>query len=170
MADTQHTIHGVLLNIFDVGVLITGNPGIGKSETALTLITRGHKLIADDIVNIEINSSNVIGSCPKLSQNFMHIRDLGFINIKKLYGNTAVLPSNKIELNIHLEKDKESADIGEINLLEHNIPQIIITSANARKLEILIEAAVLHFLGAKTGYDANIAFVEKQREFVSKDT
>ncbi len=156
--------HGVLLEIFDVGTLITGVPGVGKSEVALALVDRGHKLIADDAPEFSVNNSKqIIGSCPELLQGFLAVRNLGVLNIKHLFGAQAIKSNIKLKLCISLDKSDEENNSADLSILGENIPQITINFAQTRNCAILIETAVLNFQSQQQGYNANIDFAHKQQ-------
>lgn len=98
-----HTQHGVLVKIHDTGVLITGRSGIGKSELALDLLSRGHTLIADDIVEIRMENQHLIGYCPDILFDFLHVKGLGLLKVTDLFGEQACLSQYRIDFNLHLE-------------------------------------------------------------------
>lgn len=98
-----HTQHGVLVKIHDTGVLITGRSGIGKSELALDLLSRGHTLIADDIVEIYVENQHLMGACPEMLFDFLHVKGLGLLKVSDLFGEQACLPHYRIDFNLHLE-------------------------------------------------------------------
>jgi len=147
-------VHGVMLEIFGLGLLITGEPGIGKSEAALDLITRGHRLIADDAIRIKkLESDILIGYSPDLINNLMEIRGLGVINIKHLFGMGAIRYNKKVELVICLEKWKEGFEYDRLgfehtpyNIMGCEVPQRKIPVAPGRNLAVLIETAVRNHL------------------------
>lgn len=144
------TISGGLLQVFGMGVLIRGDSGIGKSESALELISRGHRFISDDVTQITRNKEGkLIGKVPSLSRHFMEIRGLGIINIKEIFGVRAVGPQAEITLIIQLKKWKEGKEYDRLGLkfweddqiLGQKIPQIIIPVAPGRNMATLIEVA-----------------------------
>lgn len=164
------TISGGLLRIFGLGVLISGDSGIGKSESALELITRGHFFVADDVVQIKKNTNRkLIGKAPSLSRHIMEIRGLGFINIKKIFGLKSILPQTKIDLVINLKRWKQGKEYDRIGLkfsedyliLGEKIPQVNIPVAPGRNIATLIEVACkVHKLREK-GYSASEELTEK---------
>jgi HPr kinase/phosphorylase len=155
MSNQKTITHGVFLNIFNLGVLITGQPGSGKSELALNLIDRGHQLIADDAPEFfSEDGKTIIGTCPSLIKGFLNVRNLGIINIKKIFGTKSIIKNAKLQLAINIEK-KSSPKFITINNIK--IPQI-----SVKNQAILIETAVRNFILQKQGYDANLDFIKKQ--------
>ncbi len=159
----QKILPGGLLLIFGYGVLILGDSGVGKSECALELISRGHLFVSDDVVQIKKTASGkLIGSAAPLSRNFMEIRGLGIINIKRIFGEKSVCPSAVIDLIIMLKKWKEGKEYdrlglkfpGHHKLLGVDIPKITIPVAPGRNISTLIEVACKIFSLKKQGYHA----------------
>lgn len=172
----QVTISGELLQIFGLGVLIVGDSGLGKSESALELISRGYLFVCDDVVHVKRkNSSRLAGAAPPISRNFMEIRGLGIINIKEIFGSKAVLKQSAIDLVIKLEKrQREKGDdrLGLKTPMDHEIlgvkiPQINIPVAPGRNIATLIEVACqVHILKEK-GYHAPQDIVRKLNRALS---
>lgn len=159
-------IPGVLMDVFGVGVLITGESGLGKSETALDLISRGHRLVSDDVVEIrKIGKNQVIGSSPAITRNLMEVRGLGIINIKEIFGISSVTDEKKIELVINLSKWDEEDRLkleDEFYVIEgEKFPLVRIPVASGRNTAILIEVAVKQFLMKKEGKNAAKELVKK---------
>lgn len=160
-----------LLQIFGLGVLIKGDSGIGKSESALELISRGYRFVCDDVVLIEKKASNrLVGAAPPLTRNFMEIRGLGIINIKEIFGPKSVLKQSKIDLVIQLTKyqkdGKEPDRLGlkfpeDCRILGVEIPQINIPVAPGRNIATLIEVACKVHVLRMRGYFAPQDIVEK---------
>ena len=170
----QMTLHGVLMGMFGIGVLILGNSGIGKSECALDLITRGHYLIADDSVLVKKVGEKLEGKAPELIQDYLEIHGLGIINIRELFGVSAIGKGSQIEICIELKKWSEFEEIDRlgITMMEEEIfnlkiPKFILPVTSGRNLSTLVETAVrIHLLRA-SGYDAAQALIEKHRSLVS---
>lgn len=161
--EARTTISAGLLRIFEVGTLILGDSGIGKSESSLELIARGHKFVADDIVDIRKTAKGLlVGAAPVLSRNFMEIRGLGIINIKAIFGVRAILRESKIDLIISLKKWEQGFEVDRLGLKASNdatilgekVPQLSIPVAPGRNIATLIEVACkVHMLRNK-GYSA----------------
>ena len=153
--------HGVLMEVFGVGVLLTGKSGVGKSETAMELIKRGHRLIADDSVIIKEIANELYGTAPEMIRYFMELRGIGIINVKSMYGSGSVLNEKKIDLEIQMERWQEGKEydrIGDESMTEEilgvKIPKLIIPVSPGRNLAIIIEVAARNFRLKSMGYDA----------------
>jgi len=163
------SLHGVLMDIYGVGVLILGKSGIGKSECALDLILRGHRLVADDMVHIQKRSpSSVIGSGFEVIQHHMEIRGLGIINIRSLFGVEAIRERKKIELVLELlewdtqrEYDRLGFEEEKFSILDMELPMLRIPVTPARNLTTIIEVAVRNHLLKVMGYDSALEFEKK---------
>jgi HPr kinase/phosphorylase len=163
------SLHGVLMDIFGVGVLILGKSGIGKSECALDLILRGHRLVADDMVHIQKRSpSSVFGSGFEVIQHHMEIRGLGIINIRSLFGVEAIRERKKIELilelmewDAHREYDRLGFEEEKFSVLGIELPMLRIPVTPARNLSTIIEVAVRNHLLKVMGYDSALEFEKK---------
>ena len=168
------TLHGVYLDIFDLGVLLSGPSGIGKSELGLNLINRGHKLIADDAVEfVRRNDQQIIGYCHPILQDFLEVRGLGPLNIRAMFGDSSITGSQKIGLIICLKifSDNELFSIDRLygmyttrNLLGCDIPEVTIPVAPGRNLATLVEAAVRNQLLKVNGYVASEDLIKRQHE------
>jgi HPr kinase/phosphorylase len=163
------SLHGVLMDIYGVGVLILGKSGIGKSECALDLILRGHRLVADDMVHIQKRSpSSVIGSGFEVIQHHMEIRGLGIINIRSLFGVEAIREKKKVELvlelmewDTHREYDRLGFEEEKFSILGVELPMLRIPVTPARNLTTIIEVAVRNHLLKGLGYDSALEFERK---------
>ncbi|MGM9987740.1 MAG: HPr(Ser) kinase/phosphatase [Bacillaceae bacterium] len=162
-------MHGVLVDIYGVGVLITGNSGVGKSETALEIVKRGHRLVADDSVEIrQEDEDTLVGSSPELIEHLLEIRGLGIINVMTLFGAGSVLNSKKISLNIHLESwdskknyDRLGLDEDKIRIIDTNITKITLPVRPGRNLAVIIEVAAMNFRLKRMGMNAAQQFAQK---------
>lgn len=167
---TEKTISAGLLQIFGLGVLIMGDSGIGKSESALELITRGHRFVSDDAVHLTRNGrGKLMGRAPSLSRNLMEIRGLGLINIKEIFGSKIVLSKTKIDLAIRLKKWQPGKEYDRIGLespedymiLGEKIPLVNIPVGPGRNMATLIEVACKVHLLRRKGYLAAQELVKK---------
>jgi len=158
----REIVHGVLLDILGLGVLIVGESGIGKSECALDLVVRGHRLVADDAVEVRRRAQSVvIGTCPELTRHHMEVRGIGLINIQDLYGVASTRHSKRVELVVHLERwdpqheyDRLGLDDAHFPLLGVPIPVIRTPVAPGRNLAILVEVAARNQLLKSRGIHA----------------
>ena len=156
------TKHAVLVDVYGVGILLTGESGVGKSESALELIKRGHQLVADDIVDIRrVAPDRLTGAAPETVRHFMEIRGIGIIDIRAMYGVGSVLLTKSIDMEIHLENWKEKKEYDRLGLTEEttqimgvNIPYLVIPVRPGRNLAIIIEVAARNFSLKKMGYSA----------------
>ena len=158
----REVIHGVLLDILGLGVLIVGESGIGKSECALDLVVRGHRLVADDTVEIRRRAASIVmGSCPELTRHHMEVRGLGLINIRDLFGIASTRTSKRVELIVqldrwdpHREYDRLGLDDAHMELLGLRVPLIRMPVAPGRNLAILVEVAARNQLLRTRGINA----------------
>lgn len=172
------TRHGVFLDVMGHGVLITGDSGIGKSELALELITRGYRLVADDMVELyKVAPDRLEGRCPALLQDFLEVRGLGILNIRALFGETAVAPQEDLRLIVDLKKmsklNPEEIDRLEISstsqdILGVEIPQVRIPVAAGRNLAVLVEVAVRNHILHTRGINSTEQFVARHAERLSR--
>ena len=158
----REIIHGVLIDILGLGVLIVGDSGIGKSECALDLVVRGHRLVADDTVEVRRRSESiVIGACPELTRHHMEVRGLGLINIRDLFGVASTRTSKRIELVVQLDRwdegreyDRLGLDEASYDLIGLKVPLIRMPVATGRNLAILVEVAARNQLLRMRGLNA----------------
>ncbi|MDO4749904.1 MAG: HPr(Ser) kinase/phosphatase [Eubacteriales bacterium] len=163
------TMHGVLMEIHGEGVLITGDSGIGKSETAMALLKRGHRLIADDAVEIKrISHNSLIGSAPELIRYFMELRGIGVIDARHIFGIGAVKPEQYIDLVVHFELwddkkayDRLGLDPEYTEILDVKLPYNCIPVRPGRNLGAILELAAMNNREKKMGYNAARALVER---------
>ena len=163
------TQHGVLVEVFGEGVLILGESGIGKSETAIALVERGHRLIADDAVEIKrVSAKALVGSAPSLIKHYVELRGIGIIDVRRIYGMGAVKDTEKIDLVIHLEPweegkmyDRFGLDDQTYNILGIEVPSITVPVRPGRSLPIILEIAAMNHRQQKMGYNT-AAELEKQ--------
>ncbi len=172
LADST-SMHGVFMDVLGLGVLITGESGVGKSELALELISRGHGLVADDVVEISrIAAKTLEGRCPPLLKDFLEVRGLGVLNIRVIFGETAVRPKMNLKLIVHLEKPGQAGAAPAERLPLHEltddilglpIREVVIPVAAGRNLAVLLEAAVRNYILQLRGYDSTQEFVARQQ-------
>lgn len=171
------SIHGVLVDVFGEGVLIMGESGIGKSEAALELIKRGHRLVSDDVVEIrKVSDATLVGSAPDITKHFIELRGIGIIDVKSLYGVESVKDTQNIDMVIKLEdwdKDKEYDRLGlEDRYTEflgnqvvcHNIP-----IRPGRNLAIIVESAAVNYRQKKMGYNAAQELYRRVQESINRN-
>ena len=171
-------LHGVFMEVMSIGVLVTGPSGIGKSELALELITRGHRLVADDAPQFSRIAPELInGYCPELLTDFLEVRGLGIINVRELFGNNAIKSNKYLRLVIRLEPmDKErllkldrlEGSYRTQRVLEVDIPEITVPVAPGRNLAVLIECAAHSHLLHMSGYNASQDFADRQRQLIQQ--
>jgi len=170
------TLHGVFLEIYSIGVLITGDSGAGKSELALELVSRGHRLVADDAPEFTQIAPDVLdGTCPELLQDLLEVRGLGVMNIRQMFGDTAVKRNKYLRLIVHLQRVPEvsaeamariTGESSSRKVLDLEVPVVELPVAAGRNLAVLAEAAVrLHLLRSK-GMDPAAAFLARHSEFL----
>ncbi|MBE6827422.1 MAG: HPr(Ser) kinase/phosphatase [Ruminococcaceae bacterium] len=156
------TRHGVLVEVYGEGILIIGDSGVGKSETAVELIKRGHRLIADDAVEIRrVSSKTLVGSAPDNIRHFIELRGIGIINARRIFGMGAVKLSEKINMVIQLEQwnpdkvyDRMGIDNDFINIMNVKVPLTVVPVKPGRNLAIIIEVAAMNNRQKKMGYNA----------------
>ena len=163
------TRHGVLVDVYGEGLLLVGESGIGKSEAAVELIKRGHRLVADDAVEIKkINSDSLMGTSPALIRNYIELRGIGVINVAKLFGMGAIKGENVIDLVInivpwsnHEVYDRLGLEEQYMDLLGVKVPQITIPVTPGQNLAVILEAAAMNNRQKKMGYNAAVEFTEQ---------
>lgn len=174
------SLHGVFMEVQGFGVLITGSAAIGKSELALELISRGHRLVADDIVDFYRTSPERIeGRCPELLQDFLEVRGLGILNIRALYGDNAVKPTKPLDMMIQLELanemkpqdlDRLSANRQTERVLDVEVSKVIIPIAAGRNIAVLVEAAVRNHMLLLRGVNATKQLTQRQKQIMLRES
>lgn len=176
----RESVHGVFLDIFGMGVLITGKSGVGKSETALELIQKGHRLVADDRIDFHQSSDEfvLVGEAPAILKNLLEIRGVGIIDVMTLFGVGAVNSSKRLDLIVHLElwedKTKKFDRLGNKTIsrkiLDVNIPQINIPVQIGRNIANIIEVATMNYRAKSRGFDATKTFENNLTKLIQKNT
>ncbi len=166
--------HGVLMDVLGLGVLITGESGVGKSELGLELISRGHGLVADDVVQLSRIAANALeGRCPPMLKDYIEVRGLGLLNIRTIFGETAVRRKMKLRLIAHLERPvpgrrdpAERLPLAELSeeILGVTVRKVIIPVAAGRNLAVLVEAAVRNEVLKLRGIDSTAEFLARQKQ------
>ena len=171
------SVHGVLIDIYGMGVLIQGDSGIGKSETGLELVKRGHRLVADDRVDIYSKDEETLwGEPAEILRHLLEIRGVGIIDVMSLYGASAVRNSSQVQLSIYLEnfeQGKEFDRLGngneEIELQGVRIPRIRIPVKTGRNVSVVIEAAAMNHRAKQMGFDATKTFEDRLTNLISEN-
>lgn len=166
------TLHGVFMEVMGTGVLITGNSSIGKSELALELLTRGHRLIADDATEFSrIAPDTLNGTCPEMLRDFLEVRGLGILNVRAMFGDSAIKQSRNLRLIIVLQDLEDAVKIDRLHgsrqirvIQDVEIPEVTLPVGPGRNLAVLLEAAVRNHILISKGYDASEAFIERQKQ------
>ena len=163
-------MHGVFLNIHGKGVIIKGDSGIGKSEIALELVKRGHLLVADDAVELYRIGQKIVGKAPAVLANLLEIRGIGVIDVSKMFGISAILDRNDVDLVIQLERWVPSREYTRVGVEENDIsedvlgikiPKIVVPVSSGRSMSVIIEAAVMNMRLRDVGIDSSKEFVER---------
>jgi HPr kinase/phosphorylase len=170
------TLHGVYMEVTAIGVLITGPSGIGKSELALELISRGHRLIADDAPLFSKIAPDIInGTCPKTLQDFLEVRGLGIINVRELFGDSAIKKNKYLKLVVQLQPmdtddllslDRLEGSYTTRSVLDIDVPQITLPVAPGRNLAIMMECAARNHALRVSGYNASEVFARRQKRLM----
>jgi HPr kinase/phosphorylase len=174
----RSSMHGVLMDILGLGVLITGESGLGKSELGLELISRGHGLVADDAVDLyRVNQASIEGRCPELLRNLLEVRGIGLLDIKAIFGETAVRRKMRLKLIVHLvrretlERDYERIPYEPLTQDVLGIPvrKVVIQVVAGRNLAVLVEAAVRNTILQLRGIDTYQEFVERHHKAMGEN-
>jgi len=174
------SMHGVFMDVFGIGVLVTGDSGVGKSELGLELISRGHGLVADDVVEISrVAPGTLEGRCPELLRDFLEVRGLGLLNIRTIFGETASRRKMRLKLIVHLQK----MQMGEMTASERlptseltvpvlgvDVRRVVLPVAAGRNLAVLIEGAVRSTILMLRGIDSMQEFIDRQQDALDNDS
>lgn len=172
------TIHGVFMEVIGIGILLTGKSSVGKSELALELISRGHRLIADDAPEFSrVGPDTLSGSCPPPLKNFLEVRGLGVLNIRAMFGDSAIKDSKYLRVIVHLKKfdEEQMQKIDRLRgshqrktILGVEVEQVTLPVAPGRNLAVLVEIAVRNHILALKGYHAAEDFIQRQQQFLEQ--
>jgi len=172
------SVHGVFMEVLGTGVLFKGDAGVGKSELALELVTRGHRLVADDVVELKhVAPDTLEGSCPALIRDFLEVRGLGILNIRFLFGETAVKLQKNLKLIVELVRPEEVGEVGlnridmvasSETILDVAIPKVRIPVAAGRNLAVLVEVAVRNHILKSRGINPVEQFMARQQAAIEK--
>ena len=171
------SVHGVLMDIYGMGVLIQGDSGIGKSETGLELVKRGHRLVADDRVDIYAKDEVTLwGEPAEILRHLLEIRGVGIIDVMSLYGASAVKDSSQVQIAVYLENydtqktfDRLGNDTEELEVAGVRIPRIRTPVKTGRIISVVIEAAAMNYRAKQMGYDATKIFEERLTDLISRN-
>ena len=176
----KEILHGVYMEVLGTGVLITGESSVGKSELALELISRGHRLVADDAPEFtQIGPDILDGRSPSILQGFMEVRGLGVLNIREMYGDNAIKINKYLRLIIHMERmnDENLSSFSRLTghskvqkILNVEIPVTLIPVAPGRNLAVIVEAAVRNHILRNNGYDASQQLIDLQKQAIENDS
>ena len=163
------TRHGVLVEVYGEGILILGDSGVGKSETAIELVKRGHRLIADDAVEIKkVSAKSLVGSAPELIRHYVELRGIGIVDVKRIFGMGAVKDTEKIDMIINLEQwvqgkmyDRFGLESEYTDIMGIKIPTTVIPVRPGRNLAVILEIAAMNNRQKKMGYDTAKEFNER---------
>ena len=165
------TLHGVMMNIYGRGVMITGKSGIGKSELALDLINRGHMLVADDCIEVTRVHTSIFCQAPQMLKRMLEIRGLGIVDVTRMFGANAFLNRCNLDFVIQLVKQDEKVEMDRLNpinrtkdVLGLEKPMLVIPITEGKSLSVIVEAAVSNYLLKRLGYDSNEEFKQEYRE------
>lgn len=169
-------MHGVFMEVMGIGVLLTGPSGIGKSELALELISRGHRLIADDAPEFRRSAPDTIrGRCPPLLKDFLEVRGLGILNVRAMFGDTSIVETKRLRLIVHIDTisddslwqiDRIGGSQRKKKVLDVEIPEVQIPVAPGRNVAVIIEAAVRNHVLYLNGYNAADDFIKRQQKLI----
>lgn len=174
----RSSAHGVLVEVFGMGVLLTGESGVGKSETALALVQHGHRLIADDRVDVyQRDHETVVGEAPRILKHLMEIRGIGIIDVLKLFGIGAIKDETEISLVINLTNWDSKANYDRLGFQENTriicgiaVPQVTIPVKVGRNMENIVEVAVMNFRAKAMGFDAAKTFDENLTSLIAENS
>lgn len=173
------TKHGVFMDVMGIGVLLTGPSGIGKSELALELINRGHRLVADDApIFKRVTPNHIRGMCPELLTDFLEVRGVGILNIRAMFGDNALIRYKRLRLIVDLQpmSDEDVKKVERLgtatcfnSIMDVEIPEVVVPVAPGRNIAVIVEAAVRNHILTISGYNAAEDFINRQQELINKN-
>ena len=171
------TRHGVLVEVYGEGILLLGDSGVGKSETAIELIKRGHRLIADDAVEIKkVSATTLVGQAPDLIRHYVELRGIGIVDVRRLFGMGAIKETEKIDLVINLEPwrqgkmyDRLGLEEETTNILGIDVPTILIPVSPGRNLSVVIEVAAMNNRQKRMGYNTAAEFNKRLMKSMAQE-
>ena len=171
------TRHGVLVEVYGEGILLLGDSGVGKSETAIELLKRGHRLIADDAVEIrKVSATTLVGQAPEIIKHYVELRGIGIVDVRRLFGMGSVKETEKIDLVINLETwqdgkmyDRLGLDESTTEILGINVPSIVLPVCPGRNLSVVIEVAAMNNRQKRMGYNTAVEFNKRLMESMGID-
>lgn len=174
----RQSVHGVFIDVYGIGVLLTGDSGVGKSETALDLIKNGHRLVADDRIDFyQVDELTLIGEAPTILKNLLEVRGIGIVDVMTIFGATAVKETKKLEMIVHLEMwdgqqsyDRLGNNQKMVRILDVDVPKFTIPVKLGRNLANIVEVATMNFRAKKLGFDATKMFEEKLNQLILENS
>ena len=171
------TRHGVLVEVYGEGILLLGDSGVGKSETAIELVKRGHRLIADDAVEIKkVSATTLVGKAPEIIRHYVELRGIGIVDVRRLFGMGSVKPTEKIDLVINLENwqqgkmyDRLGLEEQTMDILGIKVPMIVLPVCPGRNLSVVIEVAAMNNRQKRMGYNTAEEFNKRLMESIGAD-
>jgi HPr kinase/phosphorylase len=171
----QTVVHGSMVDVYGIGILITGKSGIGKSEVALDLVERGHRLVADDVVMLTKKNNNIMAAATDMNKHFMEIRGLGIIEVLSMFGIRSIRYQKRLEVIVELFLWEEGRQVNRtglekdmVSMMDVNIPIVHLPISPGKNITVIAEVIAMNHLLSNYGYDAAQAFQEKIQQRISE--